>query len=440
MNLRTFRMWSIATIVVFSLPTSSARAQETGLPPLLHELGIADYVVDSVIPDTVKVDLAGAMKRVLLNNPTLRAVRAQTRVASGRLKQAGLYANPEIVVDVEDFGRQSISGPSQTTLGLTQPLILWGKRSAQREVSQAELSAANADVGSVMLELYRETAETFAALLGAEQALSYAEQRLKLANDIESAVQVKLSEGAVPRSELLRAQAATATAAIERDRARADVDRQRSILSSFWAGGTGATIEGDLRWIDSLPPHEGLQALLDEHPSLKSLNSRLHARQAEVRLAKAIGRPDISAGVGYRRLHDAGDNAVVAGVSLPIPLFDHNQGSIVEATASVEVAQAELEAARLSFRREFRALWVTLENQTREVNALETEVLPATDQALREFDEAYRLGRQPYINVLDAQRTLAETQTRLVEVMVLRAQTAARVESLIGHRLDLVRR
>lgn len=414
---------------------SRALSQEQIIPPLLRNLGVSAYPVISDSAELAPLDLSAVITRVLARNPAMQAAYFRIEEAKGRVNQAGVYANPEIGVEIEDIGRASTGGPSQATIGITQPLILWGKRGARRDIANAELSAASAEVSSVALDLYRQTAEAFVGVLGAQQDLSNAEDRLRLAKEIESAVQVKLLEGAVPKSELLRAQATTSLAGIDVDRAHSDVERQKYNLISLWGGGSEVEIEGDLHWADSVPDSAVLVGLLDDHPILLAQRLRLNAREADLRLAKALGRPDLSMSAGYRRLHDSGDNTMLFGAAIPIPFFDRNKGGVVEASARVKEAGAELESARQSLRRDVYYLWATLVSQTQEMASLTEGVLPATEQALREIDESYRLGRQPYINVLDAQRSLSEIQSRLVELMVSRAHTAVQIESLTGHSL-----
>jgi cobalt-zinc-cadmium efflux system outer membrane protein len=428
-------LWLVTLGILSPAVSSSTYGQELAIPPLLRELGISTYPVSADSGRSGSLNLSAVVARVLSSNPAMRAARFQIEGAAGRLAQAGVYANPEIGIDVEDLGRTSIGGPSQTTIGVTQPVIFWGKRGARREAANAELSAASMDVSAVALELYHQTAESFVGLLGAQRSLSYAEERSRLAKEIESAVQAKLLEGAVAKSELLRAQASTSIAAIEVDRARADIEREKYSLSSLWGGKGDVEIEGDLRWVDSVPDSDALEVLLDDHPLLLGLKFRMEAREAEVRLARTLGRHDVSLSAGYRRLHDSRDNAVLIGATIPIPLFDRNRGGVAEASSRLKVAYAELESMRQFLRRDLHSLWATLASHTQEVASLTERVLPAMEQAFREIDESYRLGRQTYINVLDAQRTLAETQSRLVEVMVSRAQTAVQLESLTGHRL-----
>jgi cobalt-zinc-cadmium efflux system outer membrane protein len=212
-------------------------------------------------------------------------------------------------------------------------------------------------------------------------------------------------------------------------------------LAVLW-GGTPITTraEGRLDWWTIDLTVDTLLNLINANPAIASLESQLEARQAEVRLARSLGKPDITLGGGYRRLHDHRDNALLVWASLPLPLFDRNEGGVSEATAQGERLEAELTATKQRLTAELRQRVVTLTVQLAEVTILQEDVLPPAEEALEAIDEAFRLGSQPFINVLDAQRTLTDIQLRLVDAQVAGAQTAAEIESLIGRPINAARR
>ncbi len=421
---------------------SSPMAQDSTHLPLLEGIPPAAGHSVAMRGDTLLLTFDQAMARVLEGNPSLQEAKARIAVGVGLRHQATAYPNPELGLDVEDFARQSADGPSQTTIGISQTIPLWGKRSARGAQADQELLVARADASGSMMELYREAASSFAALLGAQQSAGHARERLRLAQELESVVDIKVKEGAVSTSELLRARSSTALARVDVLRAQSEEKRAQSALTSLWSDTVHQPVEavGTLDFVEGLPRVDTLFALLDHHPELQARRASVQAREAELGLAKALGRPDPTIGVGYRRLHDANDNAIIAGVSFPLPLFDRNKGNVQALAAQVEEASAALKSSEFHLRAELTDLWTQLGAQTQEVGELRDHVLPAIQQSLEQIDQAYRLGRQPYINVLDAQRTQAEIQSRLVEVMVRRAQTQAAIEGLIGQRFDQLRR
>ncbi|MEW6050628.1 MAG: TolC family protein, partial [Candidatus Zixiibacteriota bacterium] len=123
-----------------------------------------------------------------------------------------------------------------------------------------------------------------------------------------------------------------------------------------------------------------------------------------------------------------------------LPLFNRNKGGVAEATARLTQSEAELAAASQQLEGELRQLLVGHQTQRELIVMLRDQVIPPAQQAMEEIDLAYRLGSQPYINVLDAQRTLSELQGQLIDALVAGANAAIGIEQLTGHRLNPVRR
>ncbi len=415
-----------------------AGAQELTLPPVFAELGAAANAPPPDLSGRGPITLVEAVSYVLYSNPQLLAAKSRVYAAEARWRQTGLYQNPEATVEIEDLGRTRGGGPSQTTMGISQPLELWGKRGAKREVARSDIDLVRSEATVLSLDLYKQTVTAFSDVLGAQLRLQYAEERLELARQVENAVSIKVREGAAPEAEHLRAKAAVGLAEIGVEQAEGDIRRSSLALGSLWSDTVGLVLSasGDLANVDEIPPAKVLIPMLADNPEIKSSQTVVRGREAGLRLAKAMARPDISVGAGYRRLHDDGDNAVLLNISLPFGLFNRNQGGIQEATAQISEAKAETDASFLRLCRDLMVLCTTFQTQTSEITHLRNQVLPAAEQAVQELNEEYRQGRQPYINILDAQREQAELRTRQIEVMVSRSQTVAEIESMIGHRIS----
>ncbi|MFZ1685602.1 MAG: TolC family protein [Candidatus Zixiibacteriota bacterium] len=408
------------------------------LPPVYSESGVIN---DSAFHEDSVLTFSEALQLVVAKHPQLRAVKAQISAAKGRLQQSVVRPNPELSTEVEDFGRKSESGPAQTTVGVEQTFELFGKRGARRAVAEAELVSEQFAGQQSLLELYRSVAVTFIAALGAQENVALARQRLELVRKIEDAVSVKVTSGAVPKAELFRAQSATKLAEIELASAEAMAMQQRLALATLWgSSGTIFRVDGALTdWL-TLPSAADQGLLVDDNPELAGLQARIRAREADIRLARAIGKPDVSLGAGYRRLHDDGSNSFLVWAALPLPLFDRNKGGQTEANARLDQAQAELASARQRLEGEVRQRLAMIETQRNQISLLRDQVIPPAQQVMEEMNNAYRMGSQPFINVLDAQRTLSELQGMLVEALIAGAEATAEIELLTGHRLSPVRR
>ncbi len=408
------------------------------LPPVYIESGVQPD--GAIIADSV-LTFSEALQLVVARHPQLQAVRAQIAAAQGRLQQSAVRPNPELSTEVEDFGRRNERGPAQTTIGVEQSFELFGKREARRAVAEAGLLAEQCAAQQSLLELYRSVAVTFVSALGSQENVALARQRLELVRKIEDAVSVKVTSGAVPKAELFRSQSATKLAEIELASTEAMAMQQRLALATLWGSAdTTFRVDGALdEWL-AVPSStdEGLR--VDDNPELAGLQAQIQVREAELRSARAAGKPDVSLGAGYRRLHDDASNSFLIWAAVPLPLFDRNRGGVAEAGARLDQAQAELSSARQRLEGEVRQQLAAIESQRNQISLLRDQVIPPARQVMEEMNNAYRMGSQPFINVLDAQRTLSEFQGMLVDALIVGAQARVEIEQLTSHRLSPVRR
>ena len=166
-------------------------------------------------------------------------------------------------------------------------------------------------------------------------------------------------------------------------------------------------------------------------PAIAAALAEREAATRRVTVERTRAVPDVTASLGIRRL--TGDNATVfvAGVSVPLPLFDKNRGNIATSTAQLDAADARLNAARLEAENGYRSA-------AAQATAADAR-LAASAQAEAAAEEAYRLarigydaGRTPLIELLTARRNLTTTQAVTLEARVARITTEAALARLFG--------
>jgi cobalt-zinc-cadmium efflux system outer membrane protein len=423
------------------LLAQAATAEDLPLPPLLNEIGITGTLAPATSENDSNVTFNEAVGYMLGGNPMMSSARSQVSAARGRLEQSKYLQNPTLSLELENFGRKAGSNPGEMTLGIEQPFELWGKRGNRKKMFQAELETVGGQAEVLVLGLYNQTAQAFVELLGIQKDLEYSQRRLELALKTTEAVRAKHSSGAVSKAELLRAQS-------EKDLVQLDVNRKESnllaakvALASLWGmPAINGDAAGSLEWWMADFSQNELMNLVEQNPEIKSLKANVTARLAEVQLSKAIGKPDISLGVGYRRLNDDHDNSFLIWSAIPLPLFEKNKGAILESNANLSMAEAELNLGRQKLSKDLHERLIRLSVIRNSALTIRDRILPTADQTVLEIDQAYRLGSQAYINVLDAQRTLAEIQSQLVETLVEGARIAIEIEVITGKPFGELRR
>jgi len=128
-----------------------------------------------------------------------------------------------------------------------------------------------------------------------------------------------------------------------------------------------------------------------------------------------------------RDFRGTGDQALMAGISIPIPVFNRNQGNIEKARHEVVKAESDAAATKLTARNSAFQAHEDMINAYRQADILKSTILPAAEKAFRLAREGYRAGKFAYLEVLDSQRTLFETRAQYIAA--LRDYHKARAET-----------
>ncbi|MGH6949814.1 MAG: TolC family protein, partial [Vitreimonas sp.] len=212
-------------------------------------------------------------------------------------------------------------------------------------------------------------------------------------------------------------------------RAEAEAATARARLASYWGGDEGfAPIPSDF----ALPRAEthAHEAPTDSAPDLARLMAERNRASAEARLERSLAFNNPTLSLGYRQFEDTGDDALVAGVSIPLGVFNRNQGAVTRARAQERRAAYELEAGRQALGREVAALQRRLEADRRAALALEEDVIPQAERALALAQDGYNRGAFSYLDVLEAQRAVSDAREARVEALLSFHNNEAAIDRL----------
>jgi len=389
------------------------------------------------------VSLREALALALVNNPDLAAFSWEVRAREARTLQAGLIPNPELNAVVEDVaGSGAFRGvrQAQTTIQISQLIELGGKRAARRQSTSLTRDLAGWDYEVRRIEVLTQVSQAFTEMLAAQQRLLLAEEVVGLAEDVAGTVAERVKAGKVSPIEETKANIALSSVQIERERAKLALEAARRRLATTWGSTTPRfdRAEGDLDVIAPLPRLERLVERLARNPALARWAVEMAQRQALVQVERAKAIPDITLSGAYRRHNETDDNALVFGASIPLPLFNRNQGAILEARHRLAKAEAERRAVEARMASALADAYKALATSHAEAVALKANVLPGAQSAFEGINEGYRLGKFGYLDVLDAQRTLFDARARYLQAVADYHRAVAEVERLAGEPLATV--
>lgn len=370
--------------------------------------------------EVAPLTLQDALARAIASDPGLRAADAGIDAARGGLRQARTRPNPELAAEVENFnGRGDLRGfqGAETTFSLSQEVEFGGRRRTRIALADRELHGAELDRAMRGLDLLRDVQIAFYNALAAEEIVAIERERLATAEALARSVGRRVEAARDPLMAGARANAGVAEARIALTRAQAEAATARAQLESFWGGEQGLTlIRGDFAL--PRPQDHDHQALSDASPDIARLVALRERASGEAALQRSLGYQNPTLSLGYRRFEDRdGDGALVAGFSVPLGVFDRNQGAIARAQAERRRAELDLEAGRRALAREHAALERAQASDAQAVRSTEEEVIPEAERALALAQEGYDRGAFSYLDILEAQRSLSDARQGRVEAL-----------------------
>jgi cobalt-zinc-cadmium efflux system outer membrane protein len=314
---------------------------------------------------------------------------------------------------------------------------LGGKRSKRERVAALGKDLAGWDYEVKRLDVFTEVARTFADVLGAQQQVAYTGELVNLAEASYRTVSERVDAGKVSPLEATKASVSLSNTRIEAEQARSNLTVARKKLSALWgeASPSFERAEGDLEVLTPVPSTEDMKQLLSNNPDIARWVKETEQRTAALEFEKAKRIPDLTVSGGVRHFSETDDSAFVLGVSIPLPIFDRNQGGIREAKYRLAKAREEARAAEAKAGSSLAESYQTLTFSYEQAMALKNEILPAAEHSFEAAGEGYREGKFDFLEVLDAQRTLFEARGKYLESLISYHKAKADVERLIGGSL-----
>lgn len=386
--------------------------------------------------------LRQALGLALLRSPDLAIAGWETRAWEARQLQAGALPNPTLDVEVENVaGSTAYRGTdaAEYTVRLAQVIELGGKRSGR--INQARLSgtAAQWDYESRRLLVLGTVADAFVAVIGAQQRVTLAEQALLTAQQAMQIAEDRVDTGKSAPVETARASLALTDARLTLARSQRHLINARTQLAATW-GSSQPRFTQAVAIVDDLtapPAFDLLAARLARHPDLLRFQAEADSQAAQVDLERAAAIPDITVGAGYRQFSADDDHAFVASASIPLPVFDRNRGAIAEAQHRLSKTKAQQRATEVTLTNELTAAYQRFTSAYEECEQLKRESVPVAEKIYLDVEAGYRAGKFSYLDLLEAQRTVAAIRLQFVDATVDYHQAGAVLERLSGGALPV---
>jgi len=381
--------------------------------------------------------LAGALERARQSNPELQALALEASAVDAAGRQTALLPNPSL--DYLREGKNSEGGSSIVQLSI--PLELGGKRAARMEAARAGSRAAALDLAIGRARIEAEVAAAYQQAYLAQEHVALAAQISETGRRSSDAAARRVLAGKVSPVEEARARVAEANWRMEGVAAQRELDEARIKLASLLgnAGSEIGTLAAPVSPAEAGLPGERLEGLIASAPAIERAMVEVEAGKASLRLERAARVPDVSLVVGSKRSEGPERDRVrqnIIGLSVPLPLFNRNQGAILAAERRTDKARSELEATRLRIRAEALQAHARMQAAMQQERLVREDVLPGARYAAEAAMKGFEAGKFNYVEVLDAQRTWVQAQGQHLRAISDFYRSRADLAKLVGN-LDI---
>lgn len=379
------------------------------------------------------VTLSEAVARALNSSPSAQAREELLTGAEAQIRQSDTLPNPEAELEVENFAG---TGPfrgledSEMTFALTQRIERGGKRTARVAVAEAERDIASIERDTARLDVALETQRAFFDVSAETSLVEAAQARLAAAQEIEAMARRRVASARDPITVKLRAEIETADARSDYEQAMVGLSAAKARLASLW-GESDANFSVDTSALLALPEARPV-AQAGVAPAVRVREAAVRRAASNYELQNAGASSDVTVGLGVRRFENGDDFAGVVSVSIPLAVYDTNQGNIDRAAAEQRAAALDVEDAKRISERERMSLDEEVARAHAEATAIRRDLLPRAQEALNAGRRGYNAGAFSYLELSESERTLNELRKREIDALKRLHVALASLDRLSG--------
>ncbi len=402
------------------------------------------------------VTLDRAIDVALERSMDLKSKFFEIPMAKADMLQANLRSNPVFYQDGQllqyrgtstAFNRAAPGGPSQFDTNITYPLDVSRKRQARTVVASRAERVLEAQYQDAVRQRIDDVYGAFVTALAARQTLLYATQSVAGLKDLAARNEQKFLKGDISQGDLNQIRIRLRNAELGVFDSKAAYRKAKLDLGSLMNLKLDEIASLEIRgaiqdFAPPPPPVEELRKIaLADRPDIASMRLGVSRAEADVRLAKANAYNDVFVLWQPYTFQDNSPYGLKSqyswalGVTVPLPLYNRNQGGI--ARAKINVSQSQMQLSDLE-----RQIVIDVEEAIQEyevsrrlVDELQDEVNPKALQVRNEVRRLYEEGAKSIPDYLDAQLAYNQVVKQYLDTAVRHRRSMLSLNTVLGRRI-----
>lgn len=393
--------------------------------------------------DETGLTIGKAVETALANNGELAAAKTEMGLREAAKIRAGQWPNPE----VEIGGAFADASENTVSAGLSQEIITGGKLRKRTLSADREIAAYSHVLGDAGRRLAEEVKLAYWDAVFASNALVLTEKSAELNRELVGVAGERFSEGDIPELELTLSKVELGRAEEKKLKAEsAHAEARARLFTLMGVPDDGVVLAEPTLVVPALNPEEMKAAAIANRPDIKALTAASEKADADIEAANAERWPNVTASLFYERENSATDsggaeqrdiaNFVGIRFTVPVPIFDRNQGGIMEARTSKDAAVIRRGYLEDKVRKEVGLACKRLLLAKGVVEVYGEKIIPQQAENLRLMQEAYRLGEVGMLDIVFEQRKFVELNEEYISSRREAARAVVALESATGAELD----
>jgi cobalt-zinc-cadmium efflux system outer membrane protein len=360
--------------------------------------------------------LAEVLARARDQAPQIVSARLVLEESRGRLAGASVrfQSNPQI-----DAAIGNRNGPdtrfTDLELGLGQSFEPQARRSARIASANAAIAQTSANSAEVTRTVLRLAASAYYRAVHAKERIKLLNVTYELASSVYSAADRRFKAGDIAVLDVNIARASLARVRAEREGAEASKSIALGELRQLLGLESEVDVDGSL----SRPGETDVNAALQtaaQRPELRALEAGIQEAEAELQLGLSFSKPEYGVGVRYAR--EEGDQIVLGGMTVTLPMFSKGQEQRAVGSARAARLRAELDAARSRVQIEVRAAFDAYSRRLSAVRMLETDAIPGLDENEQLTTRSFEVGQLGLPELLLIRREILDTRSQYLDALL----------------------
>jgi outer membrane protein, heavy metal efflux system len=393
-----------------ALVCSSASGAAPGQPAASGDQPAATPGQAAAEPSRLTLD--EAIRMALEHNQSLLATRTTLEQSRAQETTAGLRPNPVLSGSWQSppFFHPA-DNAAVTSAGLSYEFEL-GKRGPRVQAAKDATEVTRSQIGDSERTLVFQVASQFISVQLAESTVEVTAQNLKSFQDAMEISEARYKSGGLAENDYLKIklqllQFQTDVQAALLARAQALSDLRQTLGYDVVA--QGFDVSGPFEYQPVQVELERLLKLAEgSRPDLRAASQGLAAAESQVALAEVNARPNLTLSASYSNY--AGQSSSILGVSVPLPIFDRNQGEIARTRAALLQAQHQYAGALGQVRTDVKDAFEALQSSDRVARYYQGGYLEVALKSRDISEYSYRRGASSLLDLLDAERSYRATQ------------------------------